>query len=316
MPSIHNRKYDLYSPSSRKHSKPIIPVARLTRSDIESRLQQSIEINSKINKYIARNEKQRFHTIPTSRLFRHDPEIQLPSTSATTTTRNNNNDSNEPGNLSLRKVPKYSLYRQVTETEAETTPILTFNTAAYIRKRQEILDEQRDSRVIDSVEETTEAEIPSLITTQDVLQEVLSDSVLNTPVTPPSTTTAEQPLPQEPSTVSAPQRATTSLGLIPEQFVPIMATTMQRKGCDTMRRITQTRDSSRMKINFEDMIGLLNHPLVALRDEYEETVDDKWSGSGKTLFIKQFVEYTQNEQLVSIYVFIRLKGKKKRLDHI
>ncbi|KAI7856173.1 hypothetical protein BDC45DRAFT_504511 [Circinella umbellata] len=290
MPSIHNKRYDLFSPSSRKHFKPIIPVARLTRSDIESRLQHSIDIKIKTNPYTVLNEQEQrhFHTIPTFQLFPDNPEIQP---SSTATTANDNIDSNENENLSLRKVPKYSLYRPLPETE--TTPILTLDTAAYIQKRKEILDEQRNSQGTDRVQESTDQENLSLGTTQDVLQEVLSDSVLNTPVTPPSATIPQQ---QQQSTVTIPQRGT-YLGLIPDHFIPIMATAMQQKGCDTLRRTVQTRDSLRMKINFEDMIGLLNHPMVALRDGYEETEDDKWSGSGKTLFLKQFIEYTQDEQL-------------------
>ncbi|KAI9313823.1 hypothetical protein BX666DRAFT_548493 [Dichotomocladium elegans] len=91
----------------------------------------------------------------------------------------------------------------------------------------------------------------------------------------------------------------------PTGWVPICPTDFQQTKCDELRRAAE-QDTSEYKPLFLDTIGALNHPLVAMMDDYGVTEADKWGGSGKTQFLHDFI--TSLCELNKVYNPLRSEG--------
>ncbi|KAI9247701.1 hypothetical protein BDA99DRAFT_253995 [Phascolomyces articulosus] len=300
----HDRRNELFPPITQGQHTPVLPVARVTRNDIESRLQISIETRKKVNQIYTtyHNERKRQPTptlksIPSLHLFPHDASSQQQSFTRT-------NHGNETGSLPLYKVPRFSLFQPLSNTPkahstSQPTPppptLLMLHTEQYAQQRRAMVDDQGNPCFV--VDDSNNNSISSAATA--VTFNTPQERSIPSTTTIPSQQQQQLVIPETPVT-----RTTTSLSSpstflesVRKQFVPILATSMQQQGCDKLAQLAQTRDGSFLKINFESMIGLLNHPLIALMDEYEETTADKWSGSGKTHFIKQLVDILRKENM-------------------
>lgn len=80
---------------------------------------------------------------------------------------------------------------------------------------------------------------------------------------------------------------------LPPGWVPVCAKRLQREQCDQLKQAALEMDPRLLRNQFENMIGILNHPLVADTDLYGQTVRDTWNGSGKTVFLKTLVDACQ-----------------------
>ncbi|KAI8137636.1 hypothetical protein BJV82DRAFT_674575 [Fennellomyces sp. T-0311] len=297
MPSFfkHDRSDYLFPIPSHNQREPVLPVTPLTRNDIENQLKRSLEQRNRIKQIYLNHTPGQLKRVPSFQLF-----------SEPTPARSNDTSS---GSLSLRQVPEYSLFRDSTWQQEN---VLTMQVDQYTKQRQEAVDDQGNARPI-HVPAPPPPLPPPISTQDDILQEVLNDASLwsssSTPVvvtpqdtTLPATVPISAPASSSPSipisssthvspAVSISPTVPVSSPSIPSQYVPILATPLQKDLCN---RIAQ-QSSAFDKISFERMIGILNHPVVAMADDYEQV--DAWDGSGKTKFIKLLVELLQKEQM-------------------
>ncbi|KAI9495999.1 hypothetical protein BDB00DRAFT_811346 [Zychaea mexicana] len=323
MPSFfkHDRSNDLFPPTSQRRGGKVFPVARVTRKDIESRLQKQIESRLKVKKIYADHLEQQQQQRLRLRL-KPVPSFQLFPDESSVTAAPDNNGVNvaERGLLSLRRVPNFSLFGDsVATTTRSEQHVSTLRIDQYAQQRRDCVNEHRIAGVLgvgregtavdpfstesiarvllgdDTTSSSLTAPIGSTSTSSADGTPTISQETQAVPVSPQEQQEQQQHQPTEPQTSAT--HASVILSSVPERCIPVFATTMQKQGCDKITQTAKTRDTSFLKIRFEEMIGVLNHPLVAMMDVYEQTLNDKWSGSGKTLFIKQLVENLQAEQM-------------------
>ena len=279
----------------------VLPIRQLTRENIEKGLDSNGDTRTKKRKAMVDSMSNRTVGVDSHGNPIHNIKLNIRRPGPLYSNDENNDQSvretpsymTQNGRLQLLRYPSASLYDfdQPVMKEPTSLPIY-LNIDQYSTTRQQVVDDFGGMWTAESMHVNQSA----------VVQQSPSHD---------QPTMDHQPQPtdqQVPITNTASSSTMDQYQHYPVHWVPVYATPFQQSSCDEFYSPQPNDDVLSAKVDFNETISRLNHPLEAMVDDYDVTATDKWNGSGKTQFIRYLIHALNETQTVSFHYDKRYKA--------
>lgn len=271
----------------------ILPIRQLTREHIEKELDSTQDTRLKMRKVVVDPFRNRTIGLDSQGNPIHNitlntrPPGSLYSDNEEDTVRETPSYRTQNGRLQLLRYPPVSLYDFDQPVITEPSPVSIYlDVEKYSSTRQQVMDEFGGMWTAGSMH----------VDQAPVVQQSPSHDQHTMDHHQPQS--ADQ---QVPTTDTIPSSSVDQSQHHPVHWVPVYATPFQQSSCDEFYTPNPVDDVLSAKVDFNEIIARLNHPLEAMVDDYDVTADDKWNGSGKTQFIRDFIKALNEAQVVTIW---------------